>query len=47
MCGLLQLVLHSDLLLPSCVTLSAGLVMLTKSMLVLMVDGVKIGLKSC
>jgi hypothetical protein len=42
--GLLQLVLHGDLLLSSCVTLLAGLVTLAKSTLALKVDRVKIGL---
>jgi hypothetical protein len=43
--GLLQLVLRDDLLSPSYVTLLAGLVMLTKSMLALNADKVKISLK--
>jgi hypothetical protein len=43
--GLLQLVLRSDLLPPSYVALSAGLITLTKSTLVLKADRVKIDLK--
>jgi hypothetical protein len=44
-CSLLHLVLHGVLLPPSYVALFASLVMLTKSMLALTADGVKLGLE--
>jgi hypothetical protein len=43
--GLFQLILSGDLLPPRYITLLAGLVTLTKSMLALKTDGVNIGLK--